>query len=210
MGIRFLCPNGHKLNGPSSLRGKPGQCPHCGSRFTIPADEAPAPASTPVPTPAPTEQPVAVSTEAPTSTPGATPGTAPVPLTPEPIVPAPVTMPASEAPAPAPEPVQEIAAIDDWESARPAGQAEPEARKDRPCIAELLSLWTSDGGEVTIECDGGQLFAIHEFSPSLSEGDFAMFATQGGESNTRTIHCVRWSNIVRVSAANCKELPEGW
>src|SRR5687768_12612727 len=25
----FLCPNGHKLNGPPSLKGKPGQCPHC-------------------------------------------------------------------------------------------------------------------------------------------------------------------------------------
>jgi hypothetical protein len=41
----FLCPNGHKLNGPPSLKGKPGQCPHCGAKFRIPADddlEAPA------------------------------------------------------------------------------------------------------------------------------------------------------------------------
>jgi hypothetical protein len=35
----FLCPNGHKLNGPPSLKGKPGQCPHCGARFRIPSDE---------------------------------------------------------------------------------------------------------------------------------------------------------------------------
>ena len=35
----FLCPNGHKLNGPPSLKGKPGQCPHCGARFRIPTDE---------------------------------------------------------------------------------------------------------------------------------------------------------------------------
>jgi len=35
----FLCPNGHKLNGPPSLKGKPGQCPHCGARFIIPTDE---------------------------------------------------------------------------------------------------------------------------------------------------------------------------
>jgi len=35
----FLCPNGHKLNGPPSLKGKPGQCPHCGARFLIPTDE---------------------------------------------------------------------------------------------------------------------------------------------------------------------------
>lgn len=35
----FLCPNGHKLNGPPSLKGKPGQCPHCGARFVIPEDD---------------------------------------------------------------------------------------------------------------------------------------------------------------------------
>ena len=34
--IVFLCPNGHKLHGTSSLQGKPGQCPHCESRFLIP------------------------------------------------------------------------------------------------------------------------------------------------------------------------------
>lgn len=35
----FLCPNGHKLNGPPSMKGKAGQCPHCGARFRIPSDE---------------------------------------------------------------------------------------------------------------------------------------------------------------------------
>src|SRR5262245_19031905 len=35
----FLCPNGHKLNGPPVLKGKPGQCPQCGARFLIPTDE---------------------------------------------------------------------------------------------------------------------------------------------------------------------------
>src|SRR3954451_4573497 len=35
----FLCPNGHKLNGPPTLKGKPGQCPQCGARFLIPTDE---------------------------------------------------------------------------------------------------------------------------------------------------------------------------
>ncbi len=35
----FLCPNGHKLNGPPTLKGRPGQCPHCGAKFRIPPDE---------------------------------------------------------------------------------------------------------------------------------------------------------------------------
>ncbi len=39
--IEFLCPNGHRLHGPASLQGKPGECPDCGSRFRIPTyDEA--------------------------------------------------------------------------------------------------------------------------------------------------------------------------
>ncbi len=33
----FLCPNGHKLNGRSSLQGRPGQCPHCNAHFLIPS-----------------------------------------------------------------------------------------------------------------------------------------------------------------------------
>jgi hypothetical protein len=34
--IIFLCPNGHKLNGPRRLAGKVGKCPHCGVKFEIP------------------------------------------------------------------------------------------------------------------------------------------------------------------------------
>ncbi len=34
--IVFLCPNGHKLNGPEKLAGRLGQCPHCNTKFQIP------------------------------------------------------------------------------------------------------------------------------------------------------------------------------
>jgi hypothetical protein len=37
MGIRVVCPNGHKLNVKSFLAGKRGVCPHCGAKFDIPA-----------------------------------------------------------------------------------------------------------------------------------------------------------------------------
>lgn len=37
--IVFLCPNGHKLNGPASLQGRAGQCPHCDAKFQIPTYE---------------------------------------------------------------------------------------------------------------------------------------------------------------------------
>lgn len=45
--IVFLCPNGHRLNGPPNLAGRAGQCPHCGSRFRIPALNEPEPVETP-------------------------------------------------------------------------------------------------------------------------------------------------------------------
>jgi hypothetical protein len=37
--IVFLCPNGHRLNGPARLKGKAGQCPHCNAKFRIPEDD---------------------------------------------------------------------------------------------------------------------------------------------------------------------------
>lgn len=36
MGIRFACPNGHKLNVKEHLAGKRGICPDCGAKFVIP------------------------------------------------------------------------------------------------------------------------------------------------------------------------------
>src|SRR3954468_11735462 len=44
MGIRFNCPNGHKLNVKEYLAGKRGVCPQCGAKFIIPEQaEAPQP-----------------------------------------------------------------------------------------------------------------------------------------------------------------------
>ncbi|MCI0334167.1 MAG: hypothetical protein L0228_13195 [Planctomycetes bacterium] len=41
MGIRFTCPNGHKLHVKAFLAGKRGVCPQCGARITIPEAEEP-------------------------------------------------------------------------------------------------------------------------------------------------------------------------
>jgi len=38
MGIKFVCPNGHKLNVKSFLAGKRGICPHCDAKFRIPME----------------------------------------------------------------------------------------------------------------------------------------------------------------------------
>lgn len=39
MGIRFYCPNGHKMNVKSYLAGKIGFCPECGARMQIPYED---------------------------------------------------------------------------------------------------------------------------------------------------------------------------
>src|SRR6478672_3857831 len=41
MGIKFHCPNGHKLNVKSFLAGKKGVCPKCGTKVRIPAVSEP-------------------------------------------------------------------------------------------------------------------------------------------------------------------------
>jgi hypothetical protein len=41
MGIRFNCPNGHKLHVKEYLAGKRGVCPNCGAKFTIPQVDQP-------------------------------------------------------------------------------------------------------------------------------------------------------------------------
>jgi hypothetical protein len=40
MGIKFLCPNGHKLHVKSFLSGKKAICPKCGARVTVPEADA--------------------------------------------------------------------------------------------------------------------------------------------------------------------------
>jgi len=40
MGIKFLCPNGHKLHVKSFLAGKRAICPQCGQRVVVPAEDA--------------------------------------------------------------------------------------------------------------------------------------------------------------------------
>jgi hypothetical protein len=43
MGIRFYCPNGHKLNVKSFLAGQKGICPYCGIKVDIPLESTRAP-----------------------------------------------------------------------------------------------------------------------------------------------------------------------
>lgn len=47
MGIRFLCPSGHKLNVKTFLAGKRAICPECGAKVIVPEASEPLPGPTP-------------------------------------------------------------------------------------------------------------------------------------------------------------------
>lgn len=51
MGIRFTCPNGHKLHVKEFLAGKRGICPSCGAKFVIPHAQPAAAKTASVPRP---------------------------------------------------------------------------------------------------------------------------------------------------------------
>jgi hypothetical protein len=60
MGVRFECPNGHKLHVKAELAGKRGICPECGVKFIVPsfsgervAESSAGTSSTATPTPSP-------------------------------------------------------------------------------------------------------------------------------------------------------------
>jgi hypothetical protein len=45
MGIRFFCPNGHKLNVKAELAGKRAICPDCGAKLVVPAQAGASPSA---------------------------------------------------------------------------------------------------------------------------------------------------------------------
>jgi hypothetical protein len=66
MGIRFLCPNGHKLHVKSHLAGRKGVCPTCGAKVLIPQEPLPTTDSAESPEP----RTKALAAEAPAAPPG--------------------------------------------------------------------------------------------------------------------------------------------
>jgi hypothetical protein len=54
MGVKFACPNGHRLHVKAELVGKRGICPECGAKFVVPGESA-TPSGAAAPTSAPSE-----------------------------------------------------------------------------------------------------------------------------------------------------------
>jgi len=81
MGIRFLCPNGHKLNVKAFLAGKRGICPDCDAKFLVPGQSG----ELALPVEAVVEAPIPKSTAA--TTPKATTSVMPPPVVPNETLP---------------------------------------------------------------------------------------------------------------------------
>jgi hypothetical protein len=105
MGIRFYCPNGHKLNVKEFQAGKRGICPHCGVKILIPM-ESTRPASSSAREPVESGEPDESSDDNVAETEVAD---APAMATPPPI-------PGDEIPASvSPSPVEPEEPLNDWE-----------------------------------------------------------------------------------------------
>jgi hypothetical protein len=177
--IVFLCPNGHKLNAPASLQGKPGKCPHCGERFLVPMLDEPtevneSAAFLDLLNDQTTAQPEPASTETPTDA-AADSGFTFVGLAPE----------------------DEFA----------AGLIESSAQAMANLFARLWGQ-RGETGVVDLYLKGGEILSPHWYAPQLSRHAFGMFAFRE-QDGSHTLTAVHWDAIERIALRGIRQLPEG-
>ena len=193
--IVFLCPNGHKLNGPARMQGKAGQCPECGARFRIPSYED-------EDEPAPGEEEEILTGE---------------------VVGDDVVFDANEleeietierspfeqflSPGSSPNGVGQ--AVDDAELVTDFVPALPELPAGVHALAGIFSLlWKQreQGGTIEMQLKEGELLTPDFYSPDLSLATHGVFATKGKDGSF-TITSVPWDAVMRVSLRKTEELP---
>jgi hypothetical protein len=118
MGIRFLCPNGHKLNVKAFLAGKRGICPQCDAKFLVPlqSGEMALPVEAVAEAPTPEEVSPATTPEVPTA------------VEPPPVVPSETLPPAIDQSLP-----------DTWYVRPVSGE------QYGPANTELMQSWVAEG-----------------------------------------------------------------
>jgi len=182
--IVFLCPNGHKLNGPARLQGKPGKCPHCGVRFRIPVyEEDDLEQEEPLASPESIQEEVeppeihdeqddedGLEEEIPDEEPAAAPSQGDVFVLPP----------------------------------------ELEEEDVHPFTRLFATLWHErlHGGVVQLYLDGGAVIEPDWWARGLSLQDYGVFAIQVADG-TYVMEAVPWDQIKRVSVRRITELPGG-
>jgi hypothetical protein len=175
----FLCPNGHKLNGPPSLKGRPGQCPHCGARFRIPSDDDLETPEEEVPTGEAEDEEVAegqgVDDEG-----GFDFG----------------RLMGGEQPEDAVEAVVE----------EPPVAPPPPGASGLGYIVGRLWEQRAEGTELEIFLTEGEILAPDEFSEVLSSSDYGVFAIQEGDGSF-AVTVIPWSAVRRIGMRRMVDLP---
>jgi len=201
--IVFLCPNGHKLNGPARMAGRLGQCPHCGAKFQIPTLEQ----MTAIDTNEAAEEIEAT----PTGDNGAGaefwPGEEPS---------------NAESADGEPELAELIYSVETGQAGvRESGEeladdapyyADPDmADQDLHPLARLvMRLWEEreHGGIVELHLNGGVMIVPEWFEKQLSRQSHGLFATQAADG-TVTMTAVPWDSVARVVIRGVVGLPDG-
>ena len=204
----FLCPNGHKLNGPVTLKGKLGQCPHCSSKFLVPEDE-PEP-EMPQDSDEDLDDDLADNDLADDGEPEYHSVDEEDSLYDE--------LPESEVEAE----ILDLPPVDEQELPNPADPdsvgpseafrhylapelAEPEF--EHPLAEILAKIWESKGeaGEVELLLKDGTTLAPDHYAPQLSKRAFALFATFDGVSYSML--ALPWKSIQRMTLNKIDALP---
>jgi hypothetical protein len=177
----FLCPNGHKLNGPSSLKGKPGQCPHCGARFVIPEDDVP---EEDIPTGA-VEDEMPQEDDVPAGEPVEDEEFVEGELAPEEEIVEAVVEEAEPDPEPIPPGVHALGYI-------------------------VGRLWDhkTESTELEIFLQEGEIISPDQYSELLSTGEYGVFAHNDGDENF-SVSVIPWSAVRRVDLRKIPKLNPG-
>lgn len=176
--IVFLCPNGHKLNGPSSLQGTPGQCPHCNMRFVIPdfdnLDEETYDAGD-------TDSDLWDEDD-------------------EDIV------EAVDAIEPLPEDASGVSR-GNWAPTYPTA-GPPSAQADHPMAAVFDRFWgyKRRGSLLKLHLKTGETIVPENYASDLSRGPYAVF-TVIDKAENRTLTMIAWDTIARVAVKDIGDLP---
>ncbi|HEX5104683.1 MAG TPA: hypothetical protein VFV87_12770, partial [Pirellulaceae bacterium] len=176
----FLCPNGHKLNGPPSLKGKPGQCPHCGAKFRIPDDED---------LELPEEEEVPMGEVDEDEEPGQPSGSR-------------SSFDFSQFMGGA---AQDDAAVEAVVEEPPVAPPPPGPSGLGYIVGRLWEQRT-EGTELEIFLNEGEILAPDEFSEVLSSSDYGVFAIQEGDG-TFAVSVVPWSAVRRIGMRRMEDLP---
>lgn len=185
--IEFLCPNGHRLHGPASLQGRPGECPQCGSRFRIPTYG-------PISDEEETEQDLGV---------GRADGSA------EAESPAPEGGPSEHD---AGAEIEDFVDLEtDWsEIPRPIPSELDFSEPSGHPLAQLFArLWKEKPADaaIALHLSGGETLVPDHFAEDLSQETHAVFAIKE-PGKTYTLTVVAWDSIVRVLVRGVSELPK--